>query len=79
MKKLALLLSLFLLSACDTVQDMANRYITHICYDEVTYLVYDSPSSSRYGITIQLDKEGKVIPCQVVQNEDGKNVYQPQK
>lgn len=74
MKKLVILLSLFLLAACDTVQDKTDNYIKRVCYEEVTYLIYNPPSEL-FGITVQFDKNGKVVPCQVVQNEEGRKVY----
>lgn len=78
MKKLALLLLLALtLTACDTPQSRTDRYIKPVCYEGVTYLLVDPPSE-KLGITIQLDKEGKVVPCNVAFNEDGKKVYQLQ-
>lgn len=43
----------------------------------VTYLLLDPPGE-KLGITIQLDKDGKVVPCNVAFNEDGKKVYQLQ-
>lgn len=75
MKKLVILLSLFLLAACDTVQDRTDNYVKRVCYEGVTYLIYDSPTSDRLGMSVQLDIDGKIVPCQVAQNEDGKKVY----
>ncbi len=77
MKKLALLLLSLTLTACDTPQSRTDRYIKPVCYEGVTYLLVDPPSE-KLGITIQLDKEGKVVTCNVVFNEDGKKVYQLQ-
>ena len=77
MKKLALLLLTLALTACDTPQSRTDRYIKPVCYEGVTYLLVDPPSE-KLGITIQLDKEGKVVPCNVEINEDGKKVYQLQ-
>lgn len=77
MKKLALLLLALTLTACDTPQSRTDRYIKPVCYEGVTYLLVDPPSE-KLGITIQLDKEGKVVPCNVAFNEDGKKVYQLQ-
>ena len=77
MKKLALLLLTLILTACDTPQSRTDRYIKPVCYEGVTYLLV-GPPSEKLGITIQLDKEGKVVPCNVAFNEDGKKVYQLQ-
>lgn len=77
MKKLALLLLTLTLTACDTPQSRTDRYIKPVCYEGVTYLLVDPPSE-KLGITIQLDKEEKVVPCNVAFNEDGKKVYQLQ-
>ena len=77
MKKLALLLLTLILTACDTPQSRTDRDIKPVCYEGVTYLLVDPPSE-KLGITIQLDKEGKVVPCNVAFNEDGKKVYQLQ-
>lgn len=77
MKKLALLLLALTLTACDTPQSRTDRYIKPVCYEGVTYLLVDPPSE-KLGITIQLDKDGKVVPCNVAFNEDGKKVYQLQ-
>lgn len=78
MKKLALLVLLTLtLTACDTPQSRTYRYIKPVCYAGVTYLLLDPPSE-KSGITIQLDKNGKVVPCNIAFNEDGKKVYQVQ-
>ena len=78
MKKLLAILALTLtLTACDTPQSRTDRYIKPVCYEGVTYLLVDPPSE-KLGITIQLDKDGKVVPCNVAFNEDGKKVYQLQ-
>lgn len=77
MKKLALLLLALTLTACDTPQSRTDRYIKPVCYEGVTYLLVDPPSE-KLGITIQLNKDGKVVPCNVAFNEDGKKVYQLQ-
>ena len=78
MKKLLAILALTLtITACDTPQSRTDRYIKPVFYEGVTYLLVDPPSE-KLGITIQLDKEGKVVPCNVAFNEDGKKVYQLQ-
>ena len=77
MKNLALLVLALTLTACDTPQSRTDKYIKPVCYEGVTYLLLDPPSE-KLGITVQLDKEGKVIPCNVAFNEDGIKVYQLQ-
>ena len=79
MKKLLAILALTLIiTACDTPQSRTDEYLKPVCYEGVTYLLLDPPSG-KLGITIQLNKEGKIIPCNVAFNEDGRKVYQSQK
>lgn len=77
MKKLLAILALTLtLTACEySNQELVGDRIAPICYEGVTYLTYRSDVEQRSGISVQLDKNGNIVPCKIIQNEKGNKTY----